>query len=309
MMEHRMAACHSQRQTSVVFALIRTLRPRQWVKNLVFVAAPLFFSLRLTDPNSLARTAAAVALFCLISGCVYVLNDLVDVEADRIHPQKRNRPIAAGELPVGVARTFLLTAAPTAIALAVLLEYRYAAVLTAYFVLNVAYSFRLKKVAYLDVLMIALFFIGRVTAGAFAIGVDASPWILACTFLLALFLGFGKRAHELAVAEDAASQRAVLANYSAAGLRWILHSLAVCVIVAYVLYTRSPATVATFGTDALAYTVPFPVIGILRFIYLATNRRDAESPTEEMLKDGLFMANMALYVVVTGAILYLGAGG
>ncbi len=292
----------------MVYALIRTLRPRQWVKN-VFVAAPLFFALRLTDVDSLIRTAAAVALFSLISGCVYVLNDLVDVQADRAHPQKCHRPIAAGELPVGAARTFVVIAAPTAMALAMLLEWRYAAVLTAYFVLNIAYSFKLKKVAYVDVLMIALFFIGRVTAGAFAIGVDASPWLLACTFLLALFLGFGKRAHELASATDAQSQRAVLENYSATGLRWMLHGLALCVVVAYVLYTRSPATVETFGTDALVYTVPFPVVAILRFIYLATNRHDAESPTEEMLKDPLFMFTIVTYVAVTGAILYLGAGG
>lgn len=292
---------------AVLLALIKTLRPRQWVKNL-FVAAPLFFAQRLLDPESLLRTAAAVALFSLISGCVYVLNDLVDVEADRAHPQKRLRPIAAGRLPVPVARTFLAIAVPGCVGLAALLSLPYAAILTTYFVLNVAYSLRLKQVAYLDVLSIAVFFILRVLAGAFAIGVDASPWLLGCTFLLALFLGFGKRAHELSFAVDASS-RAVLASYSAAGLRWILHGLALCVAVVYVLYTRSPHTIATFGTDALMWTVPFPVIGILRFIYLATNRHDAESPTEEMLKDGLFMANFAAWIAVTFAVLYWRPGG
>lgn len=287
----------------MLLALIRTLRPKQWVKNL-FVAAPLFFALRLSDADSVIRTGLAVALFSLISGCVYVLNDLVDVEADRVHPTKRNRPIASGALPVRAAKIFLAVGVPTCVGLALALDPGYAAALSSYFVLNVAYSLRLKKIAYVDVLSIATMFILRVTAGAQVLGIEASPWLLACTFLLALFLGFGKRAHELSVAEDAASQRAALASYSLPGLRWIMNGLAVIVVAVYVLYTRSPQTVATFQTDALVYTVPFPVIGILRFVWLATSHKEAESPTDAMLKDGLFMATMAAYVLVTGGILY-----
>ena len=286
-------------------ALIKTLRPQQWFKNL-FVAAPLFFALRLFDADSLLRTAAAVGLFSLVSGCVYVLNDLVDVEQDRLHPQKRHRPIAAGNLPTGVARSFLVVAVPVCMGTAALLSLPYAGALATYFVLNLGYSFRLKKIAYLDVLCIAVFFILRVLAGAFAIDVEPSPWLLACTFLLAMFLGFGKRAHELAGSEEADRQRAALASYNLAGLRWSLHALAVLVVVIYVLYTRSEHTIATFGTDALVYTVPYPVFGILRFIHLATTRHEAESPTEEMLRDPLFMLNLALYVATTGAILYFG---
>lgn len=287
----------------MILALIKTLRPQQWVKNL-FVAAPLFFALRLLDPDSVLRTAAAVALFSLISGCVYVLNDLVDVEQDRRHPQKRHRPIAAGTLPFGVARSFLLGTVPLCLAAAVWLSPAYAGVLATYFVLNLAYSFRLKKIAYLDVLCIAVFFILRVLAGAFAIDVPASPWLLACTFSLAMFLGFGKRAHELSGSDQAEQQRAALASYSLAGLRWSLHTLAVLVVVVYVLYTRSEQTITTFGTDSLVYTVPFPVFGILRFVHLATSRHEAESPTEEMLRDPLFVLNLVLYVATTGAILY-----
>lgn len=284
-------------------ALVKTLRPQQWVKNL-FVAAPLFFALRLFDPSSVLRTAAAVALFSLISGCVYVLNDLVDVEQDRRHPQKRHRPIPAGTLPTGVARSFLLLAVPACLGAAVVLSPVYAAVLSTYFVLNIGYSFRLKKIAYLDVSCIATFFILRVLAGAFAIDVEPSPWLLVCTFLLAMFLGFGKRAHELAGSDEAQQQRSVLASYHLTGLRWMLHVLAVLVVVVYVLYTRSEQTIATFGTDALVYTVPFPVVGILRFIYLATTRHEAESPTEEMLRDPFFMVNLTMYVATTGAVLY-----
>lgn len=287
----------------MILALLKTLRPRQWVKN-SFVGIPLAFSLRLLDPDSVLRTSAAVALFCLISGCVYVLNDIVDVEADRAHPKKRYRPIASGALPVPAARVFLFVAVPVAVGLALWLAPMFAAVLSTYFVLNVAYSIRLKNIAYLDVLLIALFFILRVLAGAFAIDVVASPWLLVCTFLLALFLGFGKRAHELATATDAAKQRAALARYDLRSLRWILHLLAMAVVAAYAAYTQSPQTVEAFGTSALIWTVPLPVVAILRFIYLATSRKDAESPTDGMLRDPIFMAAIGLYVAATVGILY-----
>ncbi len=289
----------------MLLALIKTLRPRQWVKN-SFVAAPLFFSLRLLEGPSVLRTLAAVALFSLISGCVYVLNDLVDVAADREHPKKRLRPIASGALPVTAARTFLVVAVPSIVGLALVLQPWFAAVLTTYFVLNVAYSFRLKHVAYVDVLLIALFFILRVLAGAFAIEVPASPWLLGCTFVLALFLGFGKRAHELATAVDAAKQRVALEGYHAGSLRWILYVLAVIVVVTYAAYTRSPHTVQAFGTAALVYTLPLPTIAIVRFIRLATVPKDSESPTDAMLRDPLFMTAIVLYVLATGAILYWG---
>lgn len=284
-------------------ALIKTLRPRQWVKN-VFVAVPLFFALRLFDGVALARTAAGVALFCLISGCVYVLNDIVDAPADRLHPQKRFRPIASGALPVSVAKTFLVIAVPSCAAAAVFLAPMYAAVLSSYFVLNIAYSFRLKKIAYLDVGCIATFFIMRVLAGTYATEVPPSHWLLACTFLLAMFLGFGKRAHELAGSAQAEQQRAALASYRLSSLRVIMMLLACGVVVVYALYTRSESTIATFGTDLLVWTVPFPLIGIARFIHLATTRHEAESPTEEMLRDPLFIANGVVYLLATGALLY-----
>jgi decaprenyl-phosphate phosphoribosyltransferase len=290
----------------VILALIKTLRPRQWVKN-SFVAIPLVFSLRLLESDSVLRTMAAVGLFSLISGCVYVLNDLVDVEADREHPKKRLRPIASGALPVAAARGFLVVAVPVTVGLALVLQPWFAAVLGAYFVLNVGYSFRLKHVAYLDVLLIALFFILRVLAGAFAIEVPASPWLLGCTFVLALFLGFGKRAHELSTAVDAGKQRAALEGYDLPSLRWILYALAVAVVITYAAYTRSPQTVQAFGTAALIYTVPLPLVAIVRFIHLATARKDdAESPTDAMLRDPLFMSAIGAYVVATGAILYWG---
>ncbi len=285
-------------------ALLQTLRPKQWFKN-VFVAVPLVFAQRLLDGPSALRTVAAMALFSLLSGCVYVLNDLLDVEQDKIHPHKRNRPIPSGRLPTWAAWSFLAVAAPGGIALGWWLAPRFGAVLASYFALNVAYSLYLKQIPFLDVLLIAGFFILRVLAGAYAIDAPPSPWLIVCTFLLATFLAIGKRAHELASSPEAGRQRSVLRRYDLATLRWTMRALAVLTAVVYLAYTRSPHTVQTFGTTALIWTTPFPVFGILRFIHLVTDRHQAESPTEEMLKDIPFMANLGLYTLVVALILYL----
>jgi len=295
------AACDSP--AALLLALIKTLRPRQWIKNL-FVGVPLMFGQRLTDRDSLLVTAGAIALFCVISGCVYVLNDLVDVDKDRAHPKKKFRPIPSGQLPEAVARRFAVVTVPVCLALGFYLQPWYAAALGVYFGQNLAYSFKLKQIAYLDVLSIALGFILRVLAGAFALEIPASPWLLACTGLLAMFLGFGKRAHELAGGEGATRQRSALAGYDLKTLRIILWLLAAATIGVYAAYTMSAHVIELFHTDRLIYTVPFGVVGILRFIYLATNRREAESPTEEMLRDPLFMLNFAAWLALLAAILY-----
>ncbi|PCC66966.1 XapX domain-containing protein [Nannocystis exedens] len=287
----------------MLLALIKTLRPRQWIKNL-FVAVPLMYGQRLTDPTSLLVTAGAVALFCLISGCVYILNDLVDVEKDRAHPKKRHRPIPSGKLPEAVARRFAVICVPVCLALGYWLQPLYAAALGGYFLLNLAYSFKLKQIAYVDVLSIAAGFILRVLAGALALGIPASPWLLGCTGLLAMFLGFGKRAHELAGAEDPQKQRAALAAYNLVTLRIILYALGFATVGLYIAYTLSEHVLEMFGTNRLAYTAVFGVVGIARFIYLSTTRREAESPTEEMLKDPLFMINFVVWIALTAAILY-----
>jgi 4-hydroxybenzoate polyprenyltransferase len=262
------------------------------------------FGQRLTDPTSLLITAGAVALFCLISGCVYVLNDLVDVEKDRAHPKKRNRPIPSGQLPETVARRFVVVAVPLFLGLGYWLQPAYAAALAGYFALNLAYSFRLKQIAYIDVISIAAGFILRVVAGAFALQVPASLWLLACTGLLAMFLGFGKRAHELAAGEGATRQRSALAGYNLPTLRVALYVLAAVTLGVYTAYTLSDHVVALFGSNRLVYTVGFGAIGVIRFIHLATTRHDAESPTEEMLKDPLFMLNFLAWLGLLAAILY-----
>lgn len=275
--------------------LLATLRPHQWVKNL-FVAAPLVFSRNLDQPAYVVRTLLAVLAFCALSGAVYAFNDVRDVEADRAHPTKRNRPIAAGKLG---ERTALIAAgvlAAAALASCFALDWRCGALAAAYLAQNVAYSVKLKQVAVLDVALIASGFLLRVQAGVYAIDVPGSGWLLACTGLLALFLGFGKRAHELAWAAQsgqAATTRAALAGYRLDVLRIAMIALGAATCAAYVAYTIADHTVRFFGTDRLIYSAPFVAISIVRFLWLALWRPREDSPTEAMLRDPLFLVVLA----------------
>jgi decaprenyl-phosphate phosphoribosyltransferase len=285
-------------------ALLEACRPRQWVKNL-FVAAPLVFAKRLTDPRPSLRALAAVAIFCLVSSAVYLWNDLVDVEKDRVHPHKQNRPIASGRLSTGNARIASATLAAGALALAWLLDWRFALCVLGYLVNNVAYSLVVKRIVYLDVLSIAAGFLVRVAAGAFAVDVEASGYLFLCTGLLATYLGFGKRAHELAVAgERAGEQRAVLRAYRPSVLRAALYVTSAATFVSYVLYTRAEHTVSFFGTTRMLWTAPFAAFGLLRFLVLV-QRPKGESPTEEILKDAPFMLNLLTWAGATTLIIYL----
>jgi 4-hydroxybenzoate polyprenyltransferase len=271
----------------VVAALIKSIRPHQWVKN-VFVAAPLVFSRHLNDATYVGRTALAVLAFCLLSGAVYTYNDVRDVEADRAHPKKRHRPIAAGLISERGALAYAAALAIVALVTCLLLSPKLAAFAAAYFVQNIAYSVRLKHVAFVDVLMIANGFFLRVLAGAAAIDVPASEWLLLCTALLALFFGFGKRAHELSWALKAGSAnttRAALSGYRLPPLRVIMLVLAIVTAAAYVAYTIDERTVTFFGTDRLIYSAPFVALGLFRFLQLALWRPKDDSPTEAMLKD------------------------
>jgi len=288
----------------MIAALLKTLRPHQWVKNL-FVAAPLVFSRHLLEPAYVVRTAIAVLAFCALSGAVYAFNDVRDVELDRAHPKKRLRPIASGALSERGALIAAGILATTALATCFVLDWRLGAYALAYLVQNVLYSIRLKQVAFLDVTLIASGFILRVLAGAAAIDVPASHWLLICTALLALFLGLGKRAHELAWAErtgQAATTRAALAGYSIPIVRLAMFVLALATCAAYVAYTLDARTVHFFGTDRLFYSAPFVALGIVRFLFLALWYPRDESPTEAMLKDPWFLLDLA---AATATVLYV----
>lgn len=300
----------------VIRGLIRTIRPHQWVKNL-FVMAPVFFArdvfttsvggdpalnLRIVGP-----AAMATLVFCFLAGAVYTLNDLVDVEGDRVHPQKRHRPIASGEVPISVARLFFVGLVVGSLGAAYLVKPMFAAVALAYFVENVLYSFKLKKVPFLDVGLISLGFVLRVVAGGIATGIQVSSYMYACTALLSLFLGFGKRRYEIA-GENADKQRAVLKLYSARGLTVALTVTGLLTFATYLAYTLDPATRAFFKSDLLWLTAPFTAFGLVRFLYLVTGRGGkglrSESPTQEMLRDVPFVLNLVVWVVVVVAIVY-----
>ncbi len=300
---------------SVLRGLVKTIRPHQWVKNL-FVLAPMFFhkdvflttvagpalNLRVTG-----RALVATAVFCLLAGAIYTINDLADVEADRIHPVKRERPIASGQVPESLAKMMAVALVLSSIGAAFALDWRVGLVAAIYFVKDIAYTFKLKQVAFLDVGLIASGFVLRVLAGGFATDVHVSGYMVACTALLALFLGFGKRRHELQL-EGAAKQRASLEAYSKISLNVALALTGLATAGTYVAYTLDGTTRAFFHSDWLWLTAPFTLVGIGRFLMLVSGRAGrglrAESPTQEMLRDVPFVLNLVGWVVVVVAIVY-----
>ncbi len=280
--------------------VLMTLRPHQWVKN-VFVLAPVVFAKEVFDAGLLLRAASAFAVFCLLAGSVYTLNDLADVEADRVHPVKRYRPIASGRVPQAWARALCLALVVVALGWAATLGIPFLAVTSLYFAQNVAYSLKLKHIAYIDVSCIALGFVLRVAAGGFATGISISRYLLLCTALLALFLGFGKRRHELTSARKA---RAALESYTQRGLDLALGISGIATAVCYLMYTLAERSRAFFHSDHLWVSTVFVVLGGLRFLFLVKNRPRAESPTQEMLRDGPFVAVILGWVALVMWMVY-----
>ncbi|MES1206294.1 MAG: decaprenyl-phosphate phosphoribosyltransferase [Pseudomonadota bacterium] len=278
--------------------LIKSVRPHQWVKNL-FVAAPLVFARRIDDLTAVVHALLAVASFCLLSSAVYVINDVVDVNKDRAHPVKRHRPIASGAISITVARGLAPAIALGGLLLGMLLGPSFVAAAAAYLALNLAYSFGLKKVAFLDVACISLGFLLRVLGGSFAIPVLPSKWLLICTLLLSSLLGFGKRTHELRVSGNGGfAQRDVLSKYALPTLQRLLVVLGVLTCATYLAYTRSAHAYVFFDEHRpLVITVPFVAFGVFRFIWITSRKLDAESPTDSMLRDWPFMLNLGLYGV------------
>jgi 4-hydroxybenzoate polyprenyltransferase len=288
-------------------ALLASLRPHQWTKNLVVLAA-LAFSKHLFDGDAVVRAAMAFATFCVLSGAVYLVNDLVDLERDRLHPSKRSRPLASGALPVSTAR------AATAFLLALGLVASWGlgpgffACALSYLALNLAYSFALKDVVILDVLAIAIGFVVRAVAGALAIQVVFSDWLLVCTILLALFLALAKRRHELATLENAAGHRQALAEYSPYLLDQMIAVVTASCLTAYAFYTLAPETVEKYRTARLALTIPFVIYGIFRYLYLVHRKEQGGSPSDVLLADWPLLAAVALWAASVVLILYTAPG-
>lgn len=284
-------------------ALIKTMRPRQWTKN-VFIFAALVFDKQLLNAESFLRTLAGFGLFCLISSSVYIFNDLADVEADRQHPEKRNRPIAAGVLPVSVAWIAGIGLVILTLGLAFLLTPGFEAVLVVYFLLNIAYSKWLKHIPIIDVLVIAAGFVLRVHAGVTLIEVQRfSPWLYVVMTLLALFLGFGKRRAELALlAHGAGSHRKVLDGYTLPLLDQYIMIVSGTTIVAYSLYTFSAPNVPE--NHSMMLTIPFVVYAIFRYLYLIEVKHAGGAPEEILLSDRPFQIAMILWGAAVLAIFY-----
>ena len=283
---------------------LRALRPHQWVKN-VFVFAALIFSRSLTDPDLVLRALLAFAAFSLVASAIYLINDVADYARDRLHPKKQKRPIAAGKVKRGTAIGMAAVLMPAGLALAFGLSIPAGVTVAVYGVMNLSYSLRLKHVVLLDVFIIALGFLLRVTVGAFAIDVGISPWLLICTFFIALFLAFCKRRHELeSLGEDAAAHRGILARYSTPFIDKMIGALASMTVMSYALYTIDPRVIARLGTDGLVLTVPLVLFGVFRYLYLVHIEQKGGSPTEIVLTDRGVQAVVALYGACAVGLIY-----
>lgn len=296
-----------------LWGVVRTLRPHQWVKN-VFVLAPLFFAQLFWEWQLVVQALIAALLFSLMAGTVYLINDIVDREKDRRHPTKRNRPIASGQLSVSRARAAALVLGTGSLIAGLLLNIGFGVVLLVYLVMNLAYSKILKEWAFVDVSVIAIGFVLRVLAGGLAVGVFLSEWLVLCTFLLACFLGLGKRRHEVAMyrAGVVEKTRKVLGRYRLENLDVALFFVAGLTIAGYTIYTLTAALPdqplrtqnTPFDSPYLPATIPLVVMGLARFYYLA-QADTPMSPTEGMLKDRVLLATVlgwVMMLVVMGLI-------
>ena len=284
--------------------LIKTMRPRQWPKN-IFIFAALVFDKQLLRVDPFLRTAAGFVLFCLISSSVYIFNDLADIEADRQHPEKKYRPIPSGQLPLSTAWIAGILCLIIALGLGYWLSPDFALVIAAYFVLNLAYSKWLKHIPIVDVLILAAGFVLRVAAGVSLIQVERfSPWIYIVMTLLALYLGFGKRRAELALlAQGAGSHRKVFEGYTIPLLDQYILIVSGTTIVAYSLYTFTAVNVP--ANHSMMLTIPFVLYAIFRYLYLVQVKHSGGAPEEILLSDRPLQIAMLLWALAVLAVFYL----
>ena len=294
----------SQGRRPVLLNLLISLRPGQWTKNL-FVFAALVFAQRLGDMDAIMKAVIAFFVFCALSSTVYLINDVLDREQDQRHPLKAHRPIASGVLSPTLALTAAAAVGIAAMIAASALGWQFFQTAAAYVVLLIAYSAFLKHIVILDVLTIAAGFTLRAAAGAAAIAVPMSHWLLVCTTLLALFIALSKRRHELTLLTDTAiDHRPILSDYTPYLLDQMISVVTASTLIAYVFYTISPETTAKFGTDLLSLTIPFPLYGIFRYLYLVHLRDKGGSPSELVINDRPLLACVGLWALSVILIIY-----
>ncbi len=288
----------------MALSLVLSLRPSQWTKNLI-IFLPLMFAQRLLDVQAVLYAIGAFVIFCGLSGVVYLINDVADREADRRHPVKQHRPIASGALSVPAAIGWAALISAVSLGAAFWLRPLFGVVAAAYVVLLALYSGLMKHVVILDVLTIAIGFVLRAAAGAVALDVPISHWLYVLTILLALFLALSKRRHELVLlADGATSHRRILEEYSPYLLDQMIAVVSASTIVAYAFYTVSPETVQKFGTDRLMLTLPFPLYGIFRYLYLVHQKDGGGSPTDMLLNDRPLLLCVGLWAAAVAFIIY-----
>jgi len=283
--------------------IIRSMRPEQWLKN-GFVLAPIVFSGLIGDPDAWLRTVLAVVAFCAASSAVYLVNDVIDREADRSHPIKKNRAIASGEVSVTTALVVAVVLVAAAAAVAVWLGGWFPAVLAAYVLLVLLYSALLKRAVFLDVLVVAAGFVLRVVGGAVAINVPVSAWILVVAYLLALYLALGKRRSELVLlGGEAGNHRMVLGHYTLPMVDQAISVVLGATVLAYALYTVAPDTVAKVGSEGLLATVPIVLYGLFRYLYLLHRHELGGSPTRALLTDRPLLVCVVVWLAVAAAVI------
>ncbi len=288
---------------TALYGLWRTIRPKQWTKNAAVFAA-LIFDAKLFQRDPLLRTLAAFVLWCAVTGAVYIINDLMDIERDRQHPTKRNRPLPSGALPVPVAIAGVIVLLGMALPLAFWLNVYFGLLVTGYVLLQIAYTYVLKNHVILDVIAVSAGFVIRVASGVPVVPADRfSPWLYVCTTLLALFLGFGKRRQELVLLQDnATSHRAILSEYSIPFLDEIINVIISAAIVAYSLYTFTAVNVPPNHTMML--TIPLVMYGLFRYLYLIHIRGEVAAPDEVLLKDRPIQLTVVLWGVLSFVLLF-----
>lgn len=292
------------KKTHIIWYVFEAMRPRQWLKNItVFIA--LVFSRSLFDASAVIDSTLTFIAFCLISGFSYMINDIYDKDSDNIHPEKLKRPIASGALKESTAMKIAGIAGPVIIAICALWSWKVAAVLSIYFILQLAYSRFLKHVVLFDILAIAFSFVLRVFAGAVAINLAPSSWLLFCTILLSLFLSLCKRRHEaLLMKETAHIHRRTLSEYSPLLLDQLISFTTSTFLICYILYTVYSETATRFGAEGLKYSTVFILYGIFRYLYLTYSKNLGGNPEDILVKDKPFLVNIVLYTIFIVCVIY-----
>jgi 4-hydroxybenzoate polyprenyltransferase len=291
-----------------LYYILQSMRPRQWTKNLITFAG-LIFSRNLTETALVLKSVEAFLIFCLLSGVIYLLNDIADVEKDRLHETKRRRPLASGALGINEAGVTAVLLGVLGMLLAYHVGTRFFVVAAAFFALNIAYSFVLRRAVLLDVVSISLSFVMRAIAGVEALTdveptIEISPWLLICTLFLSLFLAFCKRRHELVTLGDASRHRESLAEYSPQLLDQLVGMTAAGAVLSYSIYTIWPDTVDKFGTGNLVYTIPLVILGVMRYLYLVYNKEKGGSPSDILLGEKFIMIDVFAWILLVVAIFY-----